>query len=63
MSSQDENIIEAAKELLNVLETPINGQPSVTVRNRANALRLVQASFEEVYLALTEDEEDPTYGD
>lgn len=51
----DDAIRATARELLRVLETPINGQPSITVRNRANALRLIQASFEEIWKAVSKE--------
>ena len=51
MSDQEnDRLIRAAAEgLLTVLESPIRGVPSISVRNRANARRLVEAAFRAIW--------------
>lgn len=57
----DENaarIVRTAEVLLESLESPIAGQPSVKVLHRANARRLLVAAFREVYERLTGHDSD-----
>lgn len=55
--SDNERIDDAAKEILSCLETPINGQPSVVVRNRKNAERLIKAALSAIWDAVTSETE------
>ena len=57
--TDEQRIRESAAELLRALETPIRGVPSVTVRNRANALRLIRAALTAVYEGVKEQEDGP----
>ena len=50
--SDNERIKASAEELLRVLETPIRGVPSISVRNRANAKRLIEAAFRAIWEAM-----------
>ena len=47
--TNEERIEKSAEEILATLETPIAGVPSVVVRNRRNALRLLRAALTAVF--------------
>lgn len=58
--TDEEGIKETAKILLKTLEAPIAGHPSVIVKNRTNAERLIAAAFSEVWNAkITRNDDEP----
>ena len=56
--SDDELITQSAIDVLQSLETPINGVPSVRVVNRANAERLIRAALQAVWSKVLSNEQE-----